>query len=153
MITGFFEYKGKIKAKQRPRFSRGRVFTPSATHKSEESLGWSFKAKNPHIQPTNYPINLMIDIYLPIPRSWSNVKRSMAMTGEIRPIGKPDLDNTLKTIKDALNGLLYTDDSQVVSVRIHKRYSAGGFDYDYALIAWEILTNCEARKISNKQLR
>lgn len=151
MISGFFEYTGKIKAKERPRFSRGRVFTPSATHKSEESIAWSFRAANKHVQPTAYPVKLTIDIFLPIPASWSLKKRSMALSGLILPIGKPDLDNTLKTIKDSLNGLLYADDSQVISVVIRKNYSH--YDKESALIAWEILTSCEPRKIANKKLR
>jgi Holliday junction resolvase RusA-like endonuclease len=42
---------------------------------------------------------------------------------EIRPTKKPDADNILKAVLDALNGLAYNDDSQIVSARIEKLYS------------------------------
>ena len=33
---------------------------------------------------------------------------------EIRPTKRPDLDNIAKAVLDALNGLAYQDDSQIV---------------------------------------
>lgn len=38
------------------------------------------------------------------------------------PISKPDVDNYLKLVLDALNGVVYTDDSRVCSVHAHKRF-------------------------------
>jgi Holliday junction resolvase RusA-like endonuclease len=38
------------------------------------------------------------------------------------PITKPDLDNMLKLILDALNGYAYHDDSQLVSIVVRKKY-------------------------------
>lgn len=35
-------------------------------------------------------------------------------------LGKPDADNVLKSVLDALNGVAYADDSQVVSAAIEK---------------------------------
>ena len=37
---------------------------------------------------------------------------------------KPDLDNVLKAVLDAMNDVVYVDDSQVVNMVAHKRYSA-----------------------------
>ncbi len=54
-------------------------------------------------------------------------KRAVAAErGEIRPTTKPDLDNYLKAIKDALKGICWRDDSQVVAYRepFGKYYSA-----------------------------
>ena len=45
------------------------------------------------------------------------------LSGETRPTKKPDLDNIAKLILDSLNGVAYTDDSQVVSLTIEKRYA------------------------------
>jgi Holliday junction resolvase len=39
----------------------------------------------------------------------------------LRPTGKPDLDNYLKTL-DACNNIVWVDDSQVVSATVMKRY-------------------------------
>lgn len=64
-----------------------------------------------------------IGLYMPVPSSWSNKKRTAALSGEIRPTAKPDCDNVLKCINDALNGVVWVDDKQVVDVRVEKRYS------------------------------
>lgn len=45
------------------------------------------------------------------------------MCGEINPTGKPDADNIIKAILDALNTYAYKDDAEVVSVTAEKRYS------------------------------
>jgi Holliday junction resolvase RusA-like endonuclease len=42
------------------------------------------------------------------------------------PIGKPDLDNLIKAGFDALNGLLWHDDCQIVEVHGTKRYVEDG---------------------------
>ena len=43
--------------------------------------------------------------------------------GVILPITKPDWDNIGKIVSDALNGIAYRDDSQVVDSRVRKIYS------------------------------
>ena len=40
------------------------------------------------------------------------------------PVKKPDWDNVAKAITDSLNGIVYVDDAQIVSVYVSKRYSA-----------------------------
>ena len=57
-----------------------------------------------------------------IPKSWPKAKKQAAMIGEIQHTGKPDADNVLKTVGDALNGIVWKDDSQIVSASINKRY-------------------------------
>lgn len=57
------------------------------------------------------------------PKSFSKKKTEMAERGEIVPVTKPDADNYLKAIKDALNGVIWRDDSQIVDVQVSKRYS------------------------------
>ena len=43
--------------------------------------------------------------------------------GKIFPSRKPDIDNVLKVVLDALNGVAYKDDSRVVAVSARKVYS------------------------------
>jgi len=45
------------------------------------------------------------------------------LMGFARPKKKPDCDNIAKIICDALNGIVYHDDSQVVDLEIRKYYS------------------------------
>ena len=45
------------------------------------------------------------------------------LTGEIKPIVKPDVDNVAKSILDALNGIIYLDDKQIIELDIEKIYA------------------------------
>jgi Holliday junction resolvase RusA-like endonuclease len=57
------------------------------------------------------------------PTSWSNKKRIAALHYQIYPTTKPDLDNVLKAVCDACNGVIFDDDKQVVDCEVSKRYS------------------------------
>src|SRR5271165_173073 len=50
------------------------------------------------------PVSIDIIAEFAIPASWSNRKRNRAIIGELWPSGRPDLDNILKQIGDALIG-------------------------------------------------
>lgn len=61
--------------------------------------------------------------YVEIPASWPDKKRNQAADGDILPVSRPDADNYLKCVLDAMNGVVYKDDSQVVNMSVQKRYS------------------------------
>ena len=65
---------------------------------------------------------MTLDVRLPIPASWPVKRHLSAELGYLRPTGKPDIDNYLK-ICDALNLIVWNDDSQVVVAHAFKRYS------------------------------
>lgn len=73
-------------------------------------------------EPTLEPVALLVHAFVPIPASWSNRDRESARLGGLAPTTKPDWDNFGK-ITDALNGIVWKDDSQVVDGRVIKRYS------------------------------
>ena len=52
----------------------------------------------------------------------SKAKCAAALNGTTRPLTKPDVDNFAKVI-DALNGIAWRDDSQVVHLVVTKQYS------------------------------
>lgn len=62
------------------------------------------------------PVTLGVVFHLPRPQSLP--KRILHHTK------KPDLDKLVRALKDALKGVLYTDDSQVVRLAAAKRYAA-----------------------------
>ena len=68
-------------------------------------------------------VNFKVTEYRTIPQSWSKVQRLKALDGVIKPVTKPDTDNILKIIKDALNGVFWKDDAQVVHDEITKVYA------------------------------
>ena len=67
-------------------------------------------------------LDLTVIAHVPIPSSWSGKRQRMAAAGEIKPTKRPDLDNFLKAAKDALNGIVWRDDSQIVNLSARKVY-------------------------------
>lgn len=68
------------------------------------------------------PLIVAVHALFPVPASWSRRKRADALCGAMMPTGKPDCDNLGKEI-DALNGIVWNDDSQVVEMTITKAYA------------------------------
>lgn len=60
------------------------------------------------------PLELTIKIFRPVPKSMSKKKREQALEGKLLPTKKPDLKNYVAGIEDALENLLYANDSQIV---------------------------------------
>jgi Holliday junction resolvase RusA-like endonuclease len=71
---------------------------------------------------TDIPVYLSVDIKKSIPKSWTKKKAKAALNGDILPTSKPDVSNYYKLIEDALNGILYADDSQIVAQQSSKSY-------------------------------
>ena len=74
-----------------------------------------------------YENALCVDLtfYMSIPASWSKQKRIQASQGVIRPIVRNgDIDNMVKAILDANNGLLWADDCIITDISARKRYTA-----------------------------
>ena len=61
---------------------------------------------------------------MPVPASWSARKTQKALAGRIVPTGKPDWDNFAKLAGDALNKIVWRDDSLIVLGQGMKVYSA-----------------------------
>lgn len=100
-------------AKARPRFTRnGRTYTPKSTRQAEESLAYIARLVRQLSHPWEGEVSLQIQVYLTRPKS---SKRPS-------PTVKPDLDNYIKLVCDALNGIVWRDDSQVTQVSASKTY-------------------------------
>lgn len=70
------------------------------------------------------PIVLTMTFYRPLLMGFSEREKAAALAGTLLPITSPDTDNYLKGPKDALKGIVWHDDSQVVEERSSKRYGA-----------------------------
>jgi Holliday junction resolvase RusA-like endonuclease len=114
---------GVAHGKGRPRATtRGTVYTPAATVNAEAWIkSCAFEQIGQPMLTT--PLNVMVEIEVAVPESWSKKRRAAAMAGETRPTGKPDLDNCIKLLMDALNGIAWRDDAQVVRLTATKRYA------------------------------
>jgi Holliday junction resolvase RusA-like endonuclease len=67
--------------------------------------------------PLEGALALSVRVYRPMPKQFSLKKIDRAQLGKIRPITKPDLDNYVKGIKDALKSICWKDDSQIVAYK------------------------------------
>lgn len=112
---------GDIRGKGRPRFGNERTYTDSKTLNAE---AW---VRHCAVQAVGSPclegpLSLVMNVTVGIPASWSKRKQADALAGLVRPTGRPDCDNQLKLASDALNGIVWKDDAQLVDVTIVKRY-------------------------------
>lgn len=73
-------------------------------------------------EPTTRPCALLVHAFLEVPKSWTKRERRAALAGAILPTSVPDDDNYLK-IRDALDGIVWKNDSQCCDSRVIKRYS------------------------------
>ena len=99
-----FTVDGKPQGKQRPRFVRGRCFTPIATRRFERQVGWACAIEHTKRRMGGMPfcpVALTVACYFPDAR-------------------RRDADNVLKAVMDGLNGVAYDDDSRVVSATVTK---------------------------------
>ena len=108
--------------KKRHRLDRrnARMYTPDDTIRNERAIaaacaeamaeaGIESLAFGPH-----EPVILNVDAYRPLPES-----RPKSVTSEPDTY-KPDSDNEGKLVMDALNGLVWADDAQVVDLHVVK---------------------------------
>jgi Holliday junction resolvase RusA-like endonuclease len=100
-----------------------RVYTPKPTAVLESSVRAQAITQigKPCLEG---PLAVAIAVGVPVPPSWSQKRRREALAGHWMPTGKPDADNVLKLLCDALNGVLWVDDAQLVDASISLRYAA-----------------------------
>jgi Holliday junction resolvase RusA-like endonuclease len=113
-------------AKARPRLSsyrgRVRVHTPQATKTYEEQVrlvAWQAMRGRPKFSGA---VEVEMRFVFAPPASWSEKKRLAAIAGEIPHVTKPDTDNCVKSWLDAMNRIVFSDDSAVTRVTAEKRY-------------------------------
>lgn len=74
--------------------------------------------------PIDGPCYMTLTVGRSVPKSWSKKMKAMAIRGEIRPTSKPDLDNYVKGILDAINTVIVKDDSRIVGINAIKIYQS-----------------------------
>lgn len=121
-----FVIQGEPVAKGRPKFARRGNFTvaytPEKTANYETLVKWAYQLSHHGESPLEGALHVNIKAVFGIPVSTSKKKRVQMLNGDIYPTKKPDADNIAKAVTDALNGLAYKDDSQIVNLSVYKRY-------------------------------
>lgn len=113
---------GAPRGKERPRGTKdGHFYTPEKTRSYEAALKYAAVEVMADRAPLTGPLDVTLEIVMPITDSWPKKRQRAAREGTEWPTKKPDLDNVMKML-DALNLVVWVDDSQIVKTRIEKRY-------------------------------
>lgn len=116
------EPQGKGRARAFLRGGHIGHYTPEKTRTYEGMIRSAAMDAIGNKPPFEDPVEFVMRAIFPVPASWSGKKRDRAMTGEIKPGKKPDLDNIAKAWNDALNGVVYRDDALICRMTLDKRY-------------------------------
>ncbi len=92
-----------------------RVYSPDKTAHAENSWRDAFRESKAQALPAGVPLALTAVFYLTRPVS--------APRKRTYPIGRPDVDNLVKLVTDALEGLAYERDSAIVTIAAQKEYA------------------------------
>lgn len=101
----------------------GGSYTPAKSAAYARSVAWAAKAAMAGRKPLTGALSADIVFYMPWPKSLSedDIAERIALN-EVRAIGRPDVDNMVKQVADACNGIVYRDDAQVTDLTVRKRY-------------------------------
>ena len=120
-----FEIPSRIIGKGRPRLNSytGKVYTPTRTKDYEELVEQYFLLKYPRYKTLDGRIKMDIVAYFEVPKSTSKLVKTQMMENKISPTKKPDIDNIVKIILDAMNNIAFKDDTQITKISVEKKYS------------------------------
>ena len=109
----------------------GRFYLPSSSQEARfqiraaflsipEVVEGAFSGPGPEsaFQLLTGPLRLTVTAWLPMPASIPKKRRASAL-----PSKRPDLDNYIKQVEDALQGYAFKDDAQIVTIEARKRYA------------------------------
>ncbi len=122
-----FTVEGPPQGKGRPRFRRAGNFVSTYTDQKTKSYeatikAWAQRAISPG-SPLEGPVSVDLYIRMGVPASTSKKRQEACLQNAELPTKKPDIDNIIKAYLDAMNGIIYKDDTQVVRLSAKKVYS------------------------------
>ncbi|MDR0674078.1 MAG: RusA family crossover junction endodeoxyribonuclease [Zoogloeaceae bacterium] len=122
-----FTLPGEPVGKGRPRFSTAgkfpRAYTPEKTASYESLVKLAAARAMAGKPPVSGAVSVSINAFFSIPKSASRERKARMISKDIRPTKKSDADNIAKIICDSLNGIVWHDDAQVVSLQVEKIYA------------------------------
>jgi len=112
----------QAKGRARTAFINGfvRTYTPQRTLDAQNVIAMRLKRHQEDCFPRYMPVKLTVTFYR---------RRARDFKKETMPYRKPDLDNLLKLLSDAMIGILVVDDSQLTTIVARKRWSETGEGY------------------------
>lgn len=126
MTTITFEVPGLPQGKTLKARRLGGIVSDGKTMKRERSIkaigGEAWRMAGRRSVETG-PFKVEIIVRRRPPASSSKALKNAMLQGMVRPTQKPDYDNIAKTVGDALNGVIWRDDSQIVEGSVSKQYA------------------------------
>ena len=122
--------------RKRQRFipGKGRV-----GHRTDEPDRADFKARlaafaaKAFPEPLQGPVGLSLQVLRPQPKSYPK-KPTASKPWPWADVAKPDCDNFAKICQDALNGIAFVDDAQIIDLRVTKGWGVHGV----RVTVWEV---------------
>ena len=114
---------GECVPQGRPKFTtiggHARAYDPAKSRDYKDYIRLAAAEQMRGIKPLDGALALSVRVYRSMPSTLqkSKKKSALAESGAIRPTTKPDLDNYVKGIKDALKSICWKDDSQIVAYK------------------------------------
>ena len=119
---------GEPVAQGRPKFStiggHPRAVDPAKSREYKHIVSVMARQKMAELgmTPMEGPLRLHVHVFRVPPKSMGKKRSAEACSLSKGITTKPDLDNYIKLVSDALNGVVFLDDSQVVAIEATKRY-------------------------------
>jgi Holliday junction resolvase RusA-like endonuclease len=108
------EFEILPQSKQSCGFGNKVAFTPTAKKRYVETIHILAMVHRPD-RIFRGPVRMVVEFYFPYPETWVGGRTERTWRTE-----DPDVDNLLKPLKDALAGVIYINDNQVVSIDARK---------------------------------
>lgn len=119
-----FEVPGKVRGKGRPRFTRRGNFV--STYTDDKTAAYEKLIQTSYLKHTSYVSekSIRISIYVCFAPNKSDTKKNklIKLKNSLWPSKKPDVDNVVKVVLDALNKVAYADDTQVNEIHVLRHW-------------------------------
>lgn len=117
-----FKIPGPPKGKGRPRVTRHGTYTPKATVEYERYVRLCYQQQCGQTYFGTQSIAVSAVAYVKPPTKLRKKEKEAALNNEFPPSSKPDTDNIMKGILDALNGVAFEDDRYIYDLHIVKKF-------------------------------
>lgn len=121
--------KGSAKAFYNKKVGRAFVVQDNAERQKPWASLISLTAQKQRVKINGGGMRLFLQFAMPRPKSHFKSGRNACVLRDSAPktpIGKPDLDKLVRCVADALTGIIWFDDSQIIGIEAFKEYADGG---------------------------
>lgn len=120
-------YDGEPVPAGRPKFARQgkyvHTYDPAKSREFKVLLGWAARSQYRGAPISGKPLEVYIEAYRANQKNISHVESQRRAKKASVPLTKPDVDNYVKSILDALTGIIWEDDNIIQHIDARKFYA------------------------------